>query len=170
MSEPLKPKCYFASPLGFSEVTKEWYQALLKEAGEFVLPIDPFAHASKYHIEAIFSEKDLAARKLKWNEMAKDNFCLIEESDMIVIVLDGEPPDTGMANEAGFAYAMNYFGIKKMPIIGYRNDVRSGGDGELGFNAMFLPGMIETGGGEVRGTRADLVAAIRDTAATLPLK
>ena len=83
--------------------------------------------------------------------MAKDLFGLIRDSDMMVAIIDGEPPDTGMANETGYAYALNDLRYKRLPIIGYRNDVRAGGDGELGFNAMFLPVIMETGGAEVRG-------------------
>lgn len=170
MSELIKPKCYFAGHLGFSEITRGWYSELLKESGPYVEVIDPFAYAGEHHISAIEDERDPVLKKQKWNAMAKDLFRLIEEADMMVAIIDGEPPDTGMANETGFAYAMNYFNIKPIPVIGYRSDVRSGGDGDLGMNAMFLPGMMETGGTEVRGTRADLVAAIRDTAAALPLK
>lgn len=162
-----KPKCYFASHLGFSEVTRAWYDQLLKEASEFVIVVNPFEYAGKHHIAGILAEQDPVAKKLKWNDMAKDLFAQIEQSDMMVAIIDGEPPDTGMANETGFAYALNYLGHKKLPIIGYRNDLRSGGDGELGFNAMFLPPIMETGGIEVRGTRADLIAAIQDVSSKL---
>lgn len=162
-----KPKCYFAGHLGFSETTRGWYHELLEESKRYTLPIDPFAYADEHHIKDILAERDAEAKKQKWNSMAKDLFRLIEFSDMMVAILDGEPPDTGTANETGFAYALNYTGHKRIPIIGYRNDLRSGGDGELGFNAMFLPPIMETGGLEVRGSREDLVIAIGNIAATI---
>jgi hypothetical protein len=90
-----------------------------------------------------------------------------DEADMVVAVLDGEPPDAGMACEVGYTYALNHVDYKRIPTIVYRNDLRSGGDGELGFNAMFLPPFVETGGAEVRGTRADLVTQIGKTAASI---
>ncbi len=162
-----KPKCYFAGHLGFSEVTRGWYTELLEESTRFVIPVDPFAYAGEHHIGGILAENDAQAKKQKWNNMAKELFGLIETSDMMVAIIDGEPPDTGMASETGFAYALNYLGHKRLPIIGYRNDLRAGGDGELGFNAMFLPPIMETGGIEVRGSREDLVIAIGSVAGTL---
>ena len=116
-------RVYQAGPL-FSEAEKLWHQRLKQElsgAGhEVIWPGD------------LVSDADVA----QWGcEAPKRIFAMdkaaLEQSDMVVALLDGTQVDDGTAWEIGFAYA------KGIPVIGIRTDLRQAGEtGHSTVNAM----------------------------------
>ncbi|MEA2421599.1 MAG: hypothetical protein QOF55_698, partial [Thermoleophilaceae bacterium] len=97
------PRCYVASPLGFSESGSLYYrQVLLPALQSVVEPVDPWSLTSPDEIEAAVAagtERQLAL------EIGLRNARAIEGSTLLVAHLDGQEVDSGTAAEVGFAAA-----------------------------------------------------------------
>jgi nucleoside 2-deoxyribosyltransferase len=110
-------KIYLAAPL-FTSAERAWNkqleQLLLQAGHEVFLPQEN--ESSQRTAKAIF-DADLAG---------------LDETDVVVAIMDGPDPDSGTSWECGYAYG-------KKPIILLRTDFRSTGDPQIGpFNAMLL--------------------------------
>ncbi len=116
--------CYLASPLGFSEAgnlfMKEKLVPLLRDIGLDVL--NPWEQDVGKQIRTANTIADhksrVSALKSINQTVAKHNQDMIDESDIMVAVLDGVDVDSGTAAEIGYAYA------KGKPVYGYRGDFR----------------------------------------------
>lgn len=123
-------KVYVASPLGFAESTRPFYNDVLlpsiKSAGFEVL--DPWVLTSEKVIKTATDVPYGQKRRDKWQEVnkviGKNNADAIEKCDLIVAVLDGVDVDSGTASEIGYGSALG------KPIIGYRGDFRLSADNE----------------------------------------
>ena len=118
-------KVYVASHLGFSEVTRSWYQSVFLPAlaGTGVDPWD----------DAWRRDQDPGARNpakpesvSAWKELnhriGARNTQLIHQAHGVVAVLDGADLDSGTAAEIGYATALGRW------VLGYRSDPRPSGD------------------------------------------
>ncbi|NHI92666.1 MAG: 2-deoxyribonucleoside glycosidase [Candidatus Lokiarchaeota archaeon] len=123
----INKKIYLASPLGFSESTFSFMQKIetsLIELGYVI--INPWRLTNSDEFERIGqilneNERIKAYRKLNL-EIGTRNENAINESEIILAILDGTDVDSGTASEIGYAFAKN------KRIIGYRNDFRMAGE------------------------------------------
>lgn len=131
-----KPKCYVASPSGFAESTLFWYQEqLLPMLDRYVEVLDPWSVDVRHVLQAAPAE-----RPKLWLDLGEHHLDTVAGADMVVAILDQEPPDTGTVVEAAWAAA------HRIPVIGYRNDLRTSGEEGLPYNLM-LGAAIRRGGG-----------------------
>ena len=111
-------RTYFAGPL-FTHAEKTWNLMVADTIRKSASDIEVFLPQVK--TEAAVMQSDFAEVQ---------RLCLsgIEESDVVIAILDGADSDSGTCFECGYAYA------KGVPVIAVRTDVRSGED--QGMNAM----------------------------------
>lgn len=144
-----RPIVYLAGPLGFSEVGRLFHNdiliPMLEELGFDVR--DPWVLTSQEFINSALQLPYGQAKKERWQEVnrviGKNNADAIEESDIIVGVLDGVDVDSGTAGEIGYGSALGKF------IIGYRGDFRLSSDNEGGIVNLQVEYFIYHNGGEI---------------------
>jgi nucleoside 2-deoxyribosyltransferase len=154
-----RPRCYIASPLGFSEAGRDYYSATyLPALARVVEPVDPWALTSDEEVEAAHSSG--RAREFGL-EIARRNSEAIRSSSMLAAFLDGQEPDAGTVAEVGFAA-----GLGKL-CFGVRSDFRQSGEVGMSVNLQ-VEGFIAQSGGTVVSTLDELVAALAEAAAREP--
>lgn len=137
------PKCYIASPCGFSESTKLWYDTnLLPLLEMYVDVLDPWSVSVDHILKAPAGEKPGL-----WTDLGEHHFDTIEDANFLVAILDQEPPDNGTVCEVVWAAAHN------IPVIGYRNDSRTCGEDGMLFNLMISAAIRRSGGKIVTSLR-----------------
>lgn len=126
----MKPVVYIASPLGFSEAGGLFHDTVLMPLiAEIGFEIrNPWTLTSRELIDSVQALPYGQEKREKWREInpviGDNNRKAIEESNIIVAVLDGPDVDSGTAAEIGYASAF------KKPVFGYRGDFRPGGDND----------------------------------------
>jgi nucleoside 2-deoxyribosyltransferase len=160
------PSIYMASPLGFSEAGRHFYNSVLvpfvKGLGYDVL--DPWALADQAKIEAVQRlpygpEKREAWRKLN-REIGATNRAAIDRADGVIAVLDGTDVDSGTASEIGYAFARGKL------IVGYRGDFRLSADNEGSTVNLQVEFFIHESGGAIVSRYEDLKSCLRSLRAT----
>jgi nucleoside 2-deoxyribosyltransferase len=153
-------KIYMASPLGFSEVGRAFYNGTLipevKRLGFEV--IDPWILTDQAKIDAVLKlpygqEKRDAWRRLN-PEIGGNNRAGIDRADMVLAVLDGVDVDSGTAAEIGYAFA------KGKPILGYRGDFRLSADNDGSIVNLQVEYFIRQSGGDIITALANLAPAL----------
>ena len=136
MSVP-KEEWYIASPSGFAESTNLWYEErLLPMVSKYIEPLDPWAIDTKYILDA--PKED---RSKLWLELGERHLDTIKnQAKGVIAILDQEPPDNGTVVEVAWAAANN------IPVIGYRNDIRTIGEEGLPYNLMIGAAIRRSGG------------------------
>jgi Nucleoside 2-deoxyribosyltransferase len=142
-------KIYLASPLGFSEVGRDFYStrliSVIKKLGYQVL--DPWGLTPVDKIEKVRAMRYGVKKRDAWKrlntEIGESNKNAIDESDGIVAVLDGTDVDSGTAAEIGYGFA------KGKPIFGYRGDFRLSADNEGGIVNLQVEYFIRASGGTI---------------------
>jgi nucleoside 2-deoxyribosyltransferase len=124
---PLQLKIYLASPFGFSESTRGFMENLEEQISSLNYEVlNPWRITSPEEFKWINDIKNLQLMKEKFSELnfkiGQKNEHAINDSDVILAILDGTDVDSGTASEIGYACAKN----KK--IFGYRNDSRLAGE------------------------------------------
>ena len=115
----IRPRCYIASPLGFSEPGRHYYsEVYLPALASVVEPVDPWAHATDGEVAAAHASG--RAREMAL-EIGRRNSEAIRSCTLLVAQLDGQEPDSGTAAEVGYAAAL---GIR---CFGLRTDLRQSG-------------------------------------------
>lgn len=137
---------YLASPYGFAESTRAFYeQTLLPLLREHVQVIDPWS------VEL----GDIADPRERWLDLGDRHLDAISErADLVVACLDQEPPDNGTVVELAWAAAQG------LPVIAYRGDMRVGGEEGMRYNLMIAAAVRRSGGTEV-ATLEELGEALR---------
>ena len=147
-----RPRCYIASPLGFSEATRDYYRRVyLPTLAEFVEPIDPWSLTKPEEIEIAAKRDELRLMFLKVGER---NTQAIETSDLIIAQLDGQEVDSGTAAEIGYATA------RGTPCLAVRSDLRQSGEPQMACNLQ-VEGFIVQSGGWVSPSLGHLVTELR---------
>jgi nucleoside 2-deoxyribosyltransferase len=137
------PRCYVASPLGFTEAGRHYYaEVLLPALRSVVEPVDPWALT-------VFDD---------WSrEVALDagraNAAAIRSCSLVAAVLDGQEVDSGVAAEVGYACAL---GIR---CFGLRTDLRTSGEVGVAVNLQ-VEWFISESGGRIVASLDELVAAL----------
>ena len=147
---------YVASPLGFSEVGKEFMYAkiipTIQEIGYKVL--DPWKLTPDKIVEPVLKMPYGQEKKERWKEtniiIGKNNAKAIKKSTGLVAVLDGVDVDSGTASEIGFAAALG------KPVLGYRGDWRLSSDNEGSIVNLQVEYFIKMNGGKIITQIAEL--------------
>lgn len=144
-------KIYIASPLGFSEVGRDFmYNRIIPQIQSLGYKvIDPWEKTpSKTSLlDNILSMPLSEKRANEWRKinyiLGQDNAKRIEESTGLFAILDGVDVDSGTASEIGYASALS----KK--ILGYRGDFRLSADNEGGIVNLQVEYFISRNGGKI---------------------
>jgi nucleoside 2-deoxyribosyltransferase len=132
-----KPEGYVASPYGFAESTKYFYEKILiPMVSQYISVLDPW----KVNVDHILSAPKEQQPEL-WLNLGDYHFRTIAHRAKILIAgLDQEPPDSGTVAEVVWAAA------HKIPVIGYRSDFRTAGEDGLPYNLMIGAAIRRSGG------------------------
>jgi nucleoside 2-deoxyribosyltransferase len=153
-------KIYAASPLGFSEVGRDFYDGkflpLLRSLGHDVL--DPWVLTPQTKIDAVTGMPYGPQRRDAWRaldaEIGRNNFEALRSANAVVAVLDGVDVDSGTASEIGCAFALG------KGILGYRGDFRLAGDNDGATINLQVEYFIEASGGSIVHALADIPAGL----------
>jgi nucleoside 2-deoxyribosyltransferase len=148
---PDLPRCYLASPLGFTEAGRDYYARVYVPAlAAVVTAVDPWALTSPAEIaaaEAGGTERVLAL------EIGRRNAAAIRSCELLVAYLDGQEPDSGTVAELGYGAALG------LRCFGLRSDLRQAGEAGVAVNLQVEAFIVESGG-IVCATLDELVAAL----------
>ena len=148
---PRKPRCYVASPTGFSEAGRYWCaNVLLPLLAKYVDIVDPWSLTTAAEVDAAYQA---GQQGQFWLEIGHRNLRAIETCQVLVAVLDGEPPDIGTVAELAWAARAG------LRVIGYRSDMRQSGEEGVPVNLM-IPAVIERSHGTWVSTLAELEEAV----------
>jgi nucleoside 2-deoxyribosyltransferase len=151
----LPPPVYVASPLGFTEPMRHFYEAVLlpNVVAAGLDPLDPWVGGAS--IAAALQVEEPAERRRALatanREVGAANVELIDRAAGVLAVLDGTDVDSGTAAEIGWAAA------RPIPIVGWRSDLRRSGDNEATVVNLQVEHFIERTGGTIE---TDLHAAV----------
>lgn len=147
-----RPRCYVASPLGFSETTRPWYRdVMLPALGELVECVDPWSLTSEDEVlaaQAAGKDREIAL------EIGRRNIAAIRSSALLVAVLDGQEPDSGTVAELGYAAGLG------LRCWGVRSDFRQAGEAGVPVNLQVVS-FVEASGGTIEASFDALVARLR---------
>jgi nucleoside 2-deoxyribosyltransferase len=161
-------KIYMASPLGFSEAGRSFYNGtLIPELIRLGFEvIDPWTLTDQAKIDAMEKMPYGEERRDAWRrlnvEIGGNNRAGIDRADMVLAVLDGTDVDSGTAAEIGYAFA------KGKPILGYRGDFRLSADNEGSTVNLQVEYFIRQSGGDIVTKLADLAPALAGMKAAGP--
>ena len=150
------PRCYVASPLGFSEAGRHYYaEVFLPALGGVVAPVDPWSLTTPEEVEgarAAGRERDLAL------EIGARNAEAIRGCRLLAAYLDGQEVDSGTAAEVGFAAGLG------LRCYGLRTDLRESGEPGVRMNLQ-VEHFVVANGGRVCASLEELVAELGAAAA-----
>ena len=153
-------RVYVASPLGFSEAGRHFYEKVLSELrrlGHDVL--DPWKLTDEAKIKAVTALPYGPDKRERWKtlnvEIGGHNKDAIDGCDVVFAVLDGADVDSGTASEIGYAFASH------KPIIGYRGDFRLSADNEGSIVNLQVEYFILQSGGPIITQLSQLAEAFR---------
>jgi nucleoside 2-deoxyribosyltransferase len=133
-----RARCYLASPLGFSEAGRHYYDDVyLPALARVVEPVDPWALTSEQEIRAARAAGH--ARELAL-AIGRRNIEAIRSCSILAALLDGQEPDSGTVAELGFAAALG------LTCFGLRSDLRESGEIGVGVNLQVETFIVESGG------------------------
>jgi nucleoside 2-deoxyribosyltransferase len=152
---------YPASPLGFSEAGRHFYNGVflptLRNIG--FDPLDPWTLTDEKLIQAAISAPEGVTQKQEWIKLnpiiGANNAAAIRRCRMVVAILDGVDVDSGTASEIGYAAALG------KPIVGYRGDFRLSADNVGSMVNLQVEYFIRLGGGEIVTSLGDLWPLLR---------
>lgn len=132
------PRCYVASPFGFSEAGRAYYYGTLIPAlSEVVAVIDPWTISTASEFAAAAEAGTLGEFVL---EVGRRNAEAIRGCTRLVACLDGADVDSGTAAEVGYAAAL---GIR---CHGLRTDLREAGERGAIVNLQVQSFIVGSGG------------------------
>jgi nucleoside 2-deoxyribosyltransferase len=124
------PRCYVASPFGFTEAGRSYYKSvLLPGLSVVVRPIDPWTLTPAAEIK---SARVAGRVREKAFEIGRRNADAIRDSDLLVECLDGQERDSGTVAELGYAAALG------KPCFGLRSDLRQAGEAGVALNRQVV--------------------------------
>jgi nucleoside 2-deoxyribosyltransferase len=146
-----RPRCYVASPLGFSEAGRAYYaERYVPALAAHVEPVDPWALS----LSAEFAAARRDGREHAFGlEVGERNAAAIRGAQLLIAQLDGQEVDAGTAAEVGYAAALG------LPCLGVRSDLRATGEPGMRVNLQ-LEAFIVLSGGFIAGSLDELVARL----------
>lgn len=146
-------RCYVASPLGFTEAGRHYYEHVyLPALREVVEVVDPWSLTSSGEVEEALAagrERQIAL------EIGRRNGEAIRSCSLLAANLDGQEADAGTVAEIGYGAALG------LRCFGLRTDLRQSGELGVAVNLQVEAFILETGG-RIATSLDDLVAALRD--------
>jgi len=143
-----RPRCYIASPLGFSEVSRSYYATrYLPALSEHVKPVDPWALSSPQEWIAATAAGRLRELGV---EIGARNAEAIRGSHVLIAHLDGQEIDAGTASEVGYAAALGH------PCLAVRSDLRASGEPGMRVNLQ-VEAFVALSGGFIAGSLDELL-------------
>ena len=134
------PRCYVASPLGFTDAGRHYYaEYFIPALREVVDPVDPWSLGTADSAPADIGRRNAEA---------------INSCTLLAAVLDGQEVDSGTASEIGYAAA------KGLRCFGLRTDLRQSGEPGAAVNLQ-VEHFIVASGGAIVATLDELVEALR---------
>ena len=121
---------------------------LLPRLKKLVRVVDPWATNVQHIID-----RPASRRRPAWVRLGLAHLIQVEGCDLLVAVLDQEPPDNGTVCELAFASALG------LPVIGYRDDKRTCGEEGVPMNLMILAA-IERSGGVLTTSLEELISEV----------
>lgn len=148
------PRCYVASPFGFSEAGRAYYLGILLPAlREVVEVVDPWAISDGDEFGRHAAAGTLPAFVL---EVGRRNAEAIRGCALLVACLDGSDVDSGTAAEVGYAAAL---GIR---CLGLRTDLRESGERGAIVNLQVQSFIVQSGGRVTASLEELLEELVRD--------
>jgi nucleoside 2-deoxyribosyltransferase len=156
-----KVSIYMASPLGFSEAGRHFYDTVLipvvRDLGFDVL--DPWTLTDKHRVDAVQAMPYGPARRDAWATLNRvigaSNRDAIDRAAGVLAILDGVDVDSGTAAEIGYAFGRGKW------IVGYRGDFRLSADNEGSTVNLQVEYFIRESGGTIVGQYRELEAVLR---------
>lgn len=146
-----RPRCYIASPLGFTDEGRSYYYSVyLPALSRAVQPVDPWVLSSLQEYLLAYASAEARPWALK---VAQRNTAAIHSCKLLVAHLNGQEPDSGTVAEVGYGAAL---GLK---CFGIRNDLRQSGEPGVSLNLQ-VEGFIYQSGGCVVSSLEDLVQVL----------
>jgi nucleoside 2-deoxyribosyltransferase len=137
------PRCYVASPLGFTAAGRHYYENVyLPALAQVVTPVDPWSLGDPGATPA---------------ELGRRNAEAIESCELLAANLDGQEVDSGTAAEIGYAAA------KGLHCFGLRTDLRQSGEPGAHVNLQ-VEHFIVASGGRIVATLEELTEALATSA------
>ena len=155
-----KVRIYLASPLGFSEAGRHFYNTVLipHVRGLGCEVLDPWTLTDARKIRRVQGMPYGRAKREAWRklnlEMGATNRAAIDAAQGVVAVLDGTDVDSGTAAEIGYAFA------RGKRIVGYRGDFRLSADNEGSTVNLQVEYFIRASGGAIVERYQDLGRAL----------
>ena len=144
-----RPRCYVASPLGFSEIGRQYYaNVLLPALGEIVEPIDPWDLIPGTKIAEAAARGDEIRMA---QEIGEANSRALKRCEFLVAVLDGQEIDAGTAAEVGYGSGLG------LRCFGLRSDYRQTGEPGARVNLQ-VESFIVRSGGRIASSLEELLA------------
>lgn len=148
-----RPRCYIASPLGFTEAGRRYLADVFLPALEpIVEPVDPWLLAGPEEFAAAAAAGAQAQRALAL-DVGRRNAEAIESCTLLAAYLEGQEPDSGTVAEVGYACGLG------ITCVGLRSDLRQAGEPGVALNLQ-VEALIVAGGGEIVASLNELVAAL----------
>jgi nucleoside 2-deoxyribosyltransferase len=154
----MRSRCYVASPLGFTDSGREYYERVyLPALAAVVEPVDPWALTTAQELAD-------AGRQGRMRELAlaigRRNSEAIRSCVLLAAHLDGQEVDSGTAAEVGYGAAIG------LTCFGLRTDLRQSGEDGVAVNLQ-VESFIVDSGGLVAASLSELVRALAGAAARL---
>lgn len=151
-----RPRCYVASPLGFTEAGRHYYaDVYLPALAQVVEVVDPWALTQPWEIEQALAarrERDIAL------EIGRRNTEAIRSCTLLAAHLDGQEADAGTVAEVGYAAALG------LTCFGLRTDLRQSGELGVAVNLQVEAFILESGG-RIASSLDELVRALAGSGA-----
>jgi nucleoside 2-deoxyribosyltransferase len=145
-------RCYIASPLGFTEAGRSYYESVyLPALAEVVDPVDPWSLTTAMEVEKARAggrEREMAL------EIGRRNAEAIRGCELLAAHLDGQELDSGTVAEVGFAAGL---GIR---CFGIRTDLRQSGEPGVAVNLQ-VEHFVAESGGRIAGSLEELIGLLR---------
>jgi nucleoside 2-deoxyribosyltransferase len=148
-----RPRCYVASPLGFSEAGRDYYATrYLPALAEHVEPVDPWTLTAADEFVAARGD----GREYELGiEVGARNAEAIRGAQLVIAQLDGQEVDAGTAAEVGYAAALG------LPCLAIRSDLRRSGEPGMHVNLQ-LEAFVVLSGGFVAASLDELTARLAE--------
>jgi nucleoside 2-deoxyribosyltransferase len=154
----MRPRCYVAGPLGFTEAGRDYYRrTYLPALAEAVEPVDPWSLTTAEELAAAVAagrQRELALT------IGRRNAEAIRSCRLLAADLDGQELDSGTAAEIGYGAALG------LTCFGLRTDLRQSGEPGVTVNLQ-VEAFITDSGGRIVPTLPALVSALADAGESL---
>ncbi len=147
------PRCYVASPFGFTEAGRDYYRRVyLPALAAVVEPVDPWAPGGGAELSAASAADGEREREIIL-AIGRRNAEAIRSCPVLAAYLDGQEPDSGTLAELGFAAGVG------VACFGLRTDLRRHGEHGADLNLQVQAFIIDSGG-TLASSLSELVAAL----------